>query len=255
MLGKAKFSSLALGSAGRSRQQRKQSVDELYPNLDKAKEVVMLRQNEAVYGATPDPQKRTLLRPNLERQLKKMENLALRMEDTLARFASMQAILVEQQKAADEAAIQQAILPLADHQLQQAREWQNSQNAQARSEFIAQCGGLLSSHEVADLLVSRAKNRAALASQLKDKQKIFSLRLHGQELFPCFQFDVEQQQVWPEIADIIAALQLDYEPGWQLALWFSTENAWLAAGTPLALWPQQRARVVAAAQAERATFA
>jgi hypothetical protein len=135
-----------------------------------------------------------------------------------------------------------------------ARDWQNQQNIALRNQFLAQCGGLLNAREVADLLASRAKNRAASANQLKDQGKALCVRLHGRDGFPLFQFDPTGQRCYPEMAQVIAALAPAYQPGWQLALWFIAANAWLDDATPLERWATDRTAVVRAAQAEQAMF-
>ena len=152
----------------------------------------------------------------------------------------------------DESEIQDAMDMLPGSQ--EAHRWQISKNVQARNAFRMQCDGLLSSREVADLLGSTAKNRAALAKQLKDGGKALSVRLRNQDHYPGFQFDQENQRVYPEMSDIIALLAADYEYGWQMALWFSCDNEWLDGKTPLALWADDRGAVVEAARSESALF-
>jgi len=137
---------------------------------------------------------------------------------------------------------------------EEAHRWQLAQNAGARNAFRMQCGGLLSSKEVADLLGSTAKNRAALAKQLKDAGKALSVRLRNQDHYPGFQFDHENQRVFPEMAEIIALLAADHDYGWQMALWFSCNNDWLDGKTPLAIWSDDRQAVIEAARAEHALF-
>jgi hypothetical protein len=152
----------------------------------------------------------------------------------------------------DEALIQQAMEKLPGKE--EAHQWQLAQNAGARNAFRMQCGGLLSSRDVADLLGSAAKNRAALAKQLKDAGKALSVRLRNQDHYPGFQFDHENQRLFPEIAEIIALLAADYDHGWQMALWFSCNNEWLGGNTPLAVWPDDRRAVIEAARAEHTLF-
>ena len=152
----------------------------------------------------------------------------------------------------DEALIQQAMEKLPGKE--EAHQWQLAQNAGARNAFRTQCGGLLSSRDVADLLGSTAKNRAALAKQLKDAGKALSVRLRNQDHYPGFQFDHENQRIFPEMAEIIALLAADYDHGWQMALWFSCNSEWLGGNTPLAIWPDDRRAVIEAARAEHTLF-
>jgi len=137
---------------------------------------------------------------------------------------------------------------------EEAHQWQLDQNVAARNAFRMQCGGLLASKEVADLLGSTAKNRAALAKQLKDAGKALSVRLRNQDHYPGFQFDHENQRLYPEMAEILALLAGDYDYGWQMALWFTCNNVWLDGNTPLAIWPDDRRAVIEAARAENALF-
>lgn len=157
--------------------------------------------------------------------------------------------LAAHMQAEDEARIQAG---LPDEMA--ARDWQNQQNIDLRNQFLAGCGGLLSAREVADLLASRAKNRASSANQLKDQGKALCVRLHGRDGFPLFQFDSLGQRCYPEMAQVIAALGSAYQSGWQMALWFIAANGWLDEQTPLERWASDRGAVVRAAQAEQAMF-
>jgi hypothetical protein len=180
------------------------------------------------------------------------ERVVGRLTTEIARMLrSQQTADITALQAQDEASIQQALPPLP---LQSARIWQNEQNASARTEFIEQCGGLLNSKQVADLLDSKAKNRAAMANHLKEKGRALCVRLHSQDCYPLFQFDPAGQCCYPEMGELIAILGRDYVPGWQLALWFITENDWLDGKTPLTVWSASRRAVVDAALAESAAF-
>jgi hypothetical protein len=152
----------------------------------------------------------------------------------------------------DESAIQDAMDMLPGKA--EAHRWQISKNVLARNAFRLQCEGLLSSKDVADLLGSTAKNRAALAKQLKDAGKALSVRLRNQDHYPGFQFDQENQCVFPEMSAIIALLAADHDYGWQMALWFSCDNEWLDGKTPLAVWPEDRQAVLEAARSESTLF-
>lgn len=174
------------------------------------------------------------------------ERVVARMSAEFSRLLQAQPANLQQ----DEARIQQALPALPE---QSARTWQIEQNAALRTQFMQQCE-LLSSKQVADLLGSKAKNRAASANFLKDKGKIFAVRLHGQDYFPAFQFDPLAHHCYPEMAQLISQLARDYEPGWQLALWFTGPNEWLQGQTPLALWGQERDAVLRAAKAESLAF-
>ncbi len=177
-------------------------------------------------------------------------------ERMVERVTSEISRLLHEQQIADlqagaEASIDQN-LPSVPPQ-HQAHLWQIEQNTRLRAQFMAQCE-LFNSKQVADLLESRAKNRAATASHLKEKGKLFAVRLHGQDYFPAFQFDLASRHCFPEIAELLQIKQRDCEPGWQLALWFIAPNPWLDNRMPLQVWQNGRAEVLQAAAAESAAF-
>lgn len=184
-----------------------------------------------------------------EMEARVVSQMVAQMKAEISRVYSASASAALQ--AQDEARIQKA---LPDLPAQGARDWQNAQNVMLRNDFMQRCDGLLTSHQVADVLGSQAKNRAATANHLKDKAKVLCLRLHGQDVYPAFQFDALAQKTYPEMAMLIQVLQRDYEPGWQIALWFTAKNAWLGGQEPLSVWRQSRQEVLVAAQAEMAAF-
>lgn len=184
-----------------------------------------------------------------EMEARVVSQMVAQMKAEISRVYSAQASATLQ--AQDEARIQKALPELAE---QGARDWQNAQNALLRNDFMQRCDGLLTSHQVADVLGSQAKNRAATANHLKDKGKVLCLRLHGQDVYPAFQFNALAQKTYPEMAMLIHILQRDYEPGWQMALWFTAKNAWLGGQEPLSVWGRNRHEVLVAAQAEMAAF-
>ena len=177
------------------------------------------------------------------------QRMVSRLQHEVQRLLRQHNPLAATMQAEDEARIQAG---LPDEMA--ARDWQNQQNIVLRNDFLARCGGLLSARDVADLLGSRAKNRASSANQLKDQGKALCVRLHGRDGFPLFQFDPISQRCAPEMAQVISALEPAYQPGWQMALWFIAANAWLDEQTPLERWASDRSAVVHAAEAEQAMF-
>lgn len=125
-------------------------------------------------------------------------------------------------------------------------------NARLRAEFMVRSPGL-TAVEVAAFAQSRARNRNALASRWAGEKRIFGMLSDRITLFPSFQFNSDTRQPYPEVRDVISALESDYE-GWSLAIWFITPNDWLEGRAPLDCWSADRAAVVAAAQSEQATF-
>lgn len=100
---------------------------------------------------------------------------------------------------------------------------QARRNAAERTEFIAE-HGVIPADEVADGVGSQAKNRRQTAHRWRKEGAVFAVELHGQLLFPAFQFDLETGKPHPAIREVLELLpkQLD---GWALALWWTTPIA------------------------------
>ncbi|HXM69883.1 MAG TPA: hypothetical protein VN970_02025, partial [Thermoanaerobaculia bacterium] len=124
-------------------------------------------------------------------------------------------------------------------------------NAEARKAFLAEFGAL-SSKQVAELVGSRANNRAALANRWKAQGVIFAVEAGGQSLFPAFQF-AEDGQARPVVAEVLAAFG-PKAAGWQTALWFTGANGWLGGKRPVDLLKSAPEAVAAAARREAGAF-
>lgn len=124
-------------------------------------------------------------------------------------------------------------------------------NARARDAFIGECGGLLTSEEVARLAGSEAGNRAQLAHRWKKDGRIFAVQFKGEQCYPAFQFDAKQGRPKEPIGKLINILGR-YHDGWSLALWFSSANDWLDGKRPIDLLDRKPEAVVEAAKAEMA---
>jgi hypothetical protein len=124
-------------------------------------------------------------------------------------------------------------------------------NAEARKAFLAE-HGTLTSKQVAELVGSRATNRAALANRWKAQGRIFAIEAGGRSLFPAFQF-AQDGQARPVVAEVLAAFG-PKAAGWQTALWFTGANGWLGAKRPVDLLESAPESVVAAARREAAAF-
>jgi hypothetical protein len=108
---------------------------------------------------------------------------------------------------------------------------QARRNSAARAALIEEFG-LLTSHELADLGGSTAKNRAALASRWKQEGRIFSVQHQGGTYYPAFQFEGDGQ---PKRAVALVLRALEAGDGWQTALWFLAENGYLEGRRPVDL--------------------
>ncbi len=99
-------------------------------------------------------------------------------------------------------------------------------NAEARAAFLTEWPSLTSA-QVADLLGSTAKNRAALAHKLSRRGAIFGVQFKRQDLYPAFQFDPVQGQPLPALSGVLAALAVAGLRAWEIAFWFVQPNGWL----------------------------
>lgn len=125
-------------------------------------------------------------------------------------------------------------------------------NAESRAELAAEWG-VLSAEEVADLLGSRARNRAAAASRLKAQGRLFSVPYRSRTIFPAFQF--ADGLLRPVVAEVLAALLPAGWSDWEIALWFTTANGRLGDRRPVdALDDEAAIRRAAALDADSAAF-
>ncbi|MCX9158034.1 hypothetical protein OPU71_18080 [Niveibacterium sp. 24ML] len=133
-------------------------------------------------------------------------------------------------------------------------QWHHEANVQLRTTFLARCGGLLTTEEVARLLPSGEDGLPPDPEALERALALFSVAFDGAKGYPAMQFDAETGAPHAALRPIIAALSRDYA-GWALAVWWVSANAWLDGRCPLDYWPNASAQVVRAAEAERATMA
>jgi hypothetical protein len=130
---------------------------------------------------------------------------------------------------------------------------QARRNAAARDAFIAECGGLLTSAQVAELAGSGARNASQLAWRLKEEGRIFWVEHRGQTFYPALQFDPQTGKPREVIGELIAVLAPLYS-GWSLALWFTAANDWLDGARPHELLADRPTDVLEAANAEISTL-
>ena len=129
---------------------------------------------------------------------------------------------------------------------------QARRNAEARQALLREFGALTSA-DVADLVGSRAKNRAALANRWHKEGRIFSLLHHGQTFFAGFQFG-QDGQPFPVVAEVMRAFGQKPGEGWQMALWFTGANGWLGGARPVDLLATDPERIADAARHEMSDF-
>lgn len=102
----------------------------------------------------------------------------------------------------------------------------------------------LSSHEVAEVSGSEARNSAAKANRLKSEGRLFAMTGPKGDLFPLFQFD-DEGAPRPVIADVLRSFR--GKSSWAVALWFVSVNGWLNGHRPVDLLDSDPELVVSAA--------
>lgn len=121
-------------------------------------------------------------------------------------------------------------------------------NAELRALFLEEFESV-SSAELAELVSSRSKNRAALAYNWRSQRRIFSISVGREQRYPLFQIDLEAGAPKPAVAEILSSLREAGLDGWQLALWFAGPLASLDDRRPIVLLDTEPELVVDAAHA------
>jgi hypothetical protein len=127
--------------------------------------------------------------------------------------------------------------------LEQARR-----NADARSRFLDEFPAVASG-DVADLVGSRSRNRAALAHTWRKQGRIFAVAVGREQRYPLFQFDPEAGEPKSQLQQVLRALRTAGLKGWQLALWFAGPLAELDDRRPVDLLDKEPELVLEAAEA------
>lgn len=111
--------------------------------------------------------------------------------------------------------------------------------------------GYFSGEQLADANRSQAASRSALVDNWRKRGQVFAVRhpdattARSREVYPAFQFDNHKP-----IKAVQAVLQAfgDRKSPWKLALWFTSNNGWLAGqARPVDLLPTQPEAVIQAA--------
>lgn len=196
----------------------------------------------AVQQNQPDPVAEQLPAPT------KLLSLIQEIEQKIALVATAVSTLAEAEGA--------NLNPLIERQMRTSKPPTPSmlvhiqKNAEARDRFIADCGGLLTSTDVANLAASTASNKAQVAYRWRKEGLIFGVEHRGQTYYPALQFDSLSGRPRTIMADLIATLSPIYQ-GWSLALWFAGANDWLNGERPGDCLDTRPKQVLEAAQAER----
>jgi hypothetical protein len=125
---------------------------------------------------------------------------------------------------------------------------QIERNGRARAKFLREDRPYTAA-EASKSLGSRARNATELASRLKREGKLFTVREATAEKYPRFQFDAHGQPL-PVIAQVLGLFKGKLE-GWEIALWFHSNNGWLPKqARPADLLRRQPEAVLQAAKRE-----
>ena len=101
---------------------------------------------------------------------------------------------------------------------------QIERNGRARARFLREDRPYTAA-EVSKAAGSRARNVTELASRLKREGRLFTVRDAAGEKYPRFQFDAHGQPL-PVMAQVLRLFKAKRE-GWEIALWFYSNNGWL----------------------------
>jgi len=102
------------------------------------------------------------------------------------------------------------------------------------------------SAQIAEESTSRAKNQPATASRWAKEKKVFAVEFQGQKRFPRFQF--QDGRPIPAVSQVIKVFP-EHATGWELAYFFTTQNAHISGRRPFELLKEDPSRVVSLAQA------
>lgn len=111
-------------------------------------------------------------------------------------------------------------------------------------------GGLARMREVVDLCEGRGGPDIAVLSACLARREIICFEWHSEGWLPLFQFNPLDMAIRPQIQPVASELSCIYA-AWDLALWFSQPNPWLADRAPADALLSDTANVLQAARAGR----
>ena len=117
---------------------------------------------------------------------------------------------------------------LADAPRPDVRAELEMDNARLRADYLRETQ-MLSGAQVRAASGRNPKNLGEPASRWKREGRVFAVRYGGRDLYPAFQFADGQPR--PVIKEILSLLPASVTP-WQIAMWFSSGNAWLDGAEP-----------------------
>ncbi|MDR3433483.1 MAG: integrase [Rouxiella aceris] len=172
----------------------------------------------------------------------------------VAMSAAMSAVLASmpefapRKRKVKEASLSQAVNEATDATDKQARAARNALRREQLNARILTDSVWLTARELSEKASFKNTNPSAGPNRWKAAGTIFALQLNGKDKYPQYALDEGFRPI-PVVKQVIALFGEKKTP-WGLAIWFGSENSWLAGKKPkdvLATMPKQ---VLLAAQAE-----
>ncbi len=127
----------------------------------------------------------------------------------------------------------------------EAEARQARRNAEARTQLLQEFGAF-TGEQIAEER-SIAQNRHALAARWRKEGRLFGVPYQGQTVYPAFQFDANDQ-LRSVVQDVLALLPREGMSDWEVALWWTAANGWLAGRRPVDLLGEEPEALVDAAR-------
>ena len=134
----------------------------------------------------------------------------------------------------------------------QAREWQTNQRFIAMLNDYRPSGGLARAPEVAAMFNDHGASDFATLANWIIQRKVISFEWQAKIWLPLFQFNLIDMRLQPGLGEVLTELVVALDD-WEVAIWFSQPNPWLAACTPADSLASVAPEVRNAARAERYT--
>ncbi|HEY9063528.1 MAG TPA: hypothetical protein VIO33_01000 [Burkholderiaceae bacterium] len=111
-------------------------------------------------------------------------------------------------------------------------------------------GGLVHGDDLARLLRRHHSQPLSLLARWIVSRDIVTVPMPGQTLIPMFQFDLSTATPRSQLAPVLEELRPAFTD-WEVAMWFTSPNAWLADHAPVDVLLEDAASVLRAATMDR----
>lgn len=137
-----------------------------------------------------------------------------------------------------------------DYAAATARQWEANRQFIAMLNGYRQSGGLAQAGEVASMCNQSGACPLSLLADGVIKRDLISVDWQARIWIPLFQFNRPEMSMREGLRNVLAELVVVYN-AWDVALWFSQPNPWLADNTPADTLANSAQDVLHAARAER----